>query len=166
MRRIVVGAVSGSYGIKGWIKVRSSTDPPENILSYQPWWLEGRGTSQCREVVAGNLQGADIVVAALQGISTPEEARALKGLTIAVDRDCFPQPAAGEYYQVDLLDLSVRNLAGCELGSVKEIMATGANDVLVVRGERERLIPFLQPDIIRSVDLRAGVIEVDWDEDF
>lgn len=166
MRRIIIGAVSGSYGVKGWIKVRSFTDPPENILTYEPWWLENKGSSQCWQVRAGKVHGPGAVVVELAGLDTPEQAQALKGLQVAVDRDRFPPPAPGEYYQVDLLGLTVRNLKGCVFGKVTEVMPTGANDVLIVDGERERLIPFVQPDTIRSVDLQSGVIEVDWDEEF
>lgn len=165
-RRVVIGAVSGSYGVRGWIKVRSFTEPPENILSYQPWWLEGRGGDQAFRVLAGKPHGGGLVVAAVEGIGTPEQAQALKGLQISVDRACFPPPAPGEYYQVDLLGMTVRNLDGCVLGRVTDVMATGANDVLIVQGERERLIPFLQPETVRAVDLASRLIEVDWDEDF
>lgn len=164
--RVVIGAVAGSYGVRGWVKVRSFTDPPQNILRYQPWWLEGKGLTRACEVLQGKPQGHGFVVAAVQGIETPEEAQLLKGCQVTVDRACFPPPAAGEYYQVDLLGLTVRNLDGCVLGTVNEVFETGANDVLVVSGERERLIPFVQPDTVRSVDLDGGLIEVDWDEDF
>ena len=166
MGRVVIGAVTGSFGVKGWVKVRSFTDPPENILSYLPWRLEGPGRCTDCQVRSGNLHGHDVVVVAMEGVSTREEAQALKGLQVVVDRGCFPPPAPGEYYRVDLLGVTVRNLQGRVLGSVKDVMSTGANDVLVVLGERERLIPFVQPQIIREIDLQSGFIEVDWDETF
>jgi 16S rRNA processing protein RimM len=166
MSRVVVGSVTGSFGVKGWIKVLSFTDPPENILRYRPWWLDGHGESQSWQVISGHGHGKGLVVAALEGVNSPEQARELRGLAVTVNRDQFPPAAAGEYYQVDLIGLTVRNLNGVVMGVVRDIMQTGANDVLIVEGQRERLIPFVQPDTVRSVDLAAREIEVDWDEDF
>jgi 16S rRNA processing protein RimM len=83
-----------------------------------------------------------------------------------VPRSALPPPAAGEYYWVDLEGLRVVNVEGVDFGTVSHLFSTGANDVLVARGERERMIPFVQPDFIRSVDFDAGVVTVDWDPDF
>jgi 16S rRNA processing protein RimM len=86
-------------------------------------------------------------------------------MEIAVPRSAFPPPAEGEYYWADLVGLKVVNLQGVELGRVEEVLQTGANDVLVLQGERERLLPFIA-DVIRRVDLAAGLISVDWGEDY
>lgn len=88
------------------------------------------------------------------------------GCEIGICRDQLPAPGAGEYYWNDLEGLEVRNLQGESLGVVDHLMETGANDVLVVRGERERLIPFLQGQVVISVDLDEQRIQVDWDKDF
>ena len=84
------------------------------------------------------------------------------GADVAVHRRQLPAAEAGRYYWVDLIGLSVVNREGIALGTVIALMETGANDVLVVQGERERLIPFVLGRVVLDVDLEAGVIEVDW----
>lgn len=165
MRTVLVGEISGSYGVRGWVRVRSYTDPPENILRYRPWFLEHQGHKIECHLVDGK-QHAGSVVALLQGVSSPEQARELRGARILVDRAAFPPPEGGTFYWVDLIGLTVRNLDGQDLGKVADVIATGANDVLVVRGERERLIPFVRDYTIRAVDLEAAEILVDWDAVF
>lgn len=165
MRRVIVGEVGGSYGVRGWVKVRSHTDPPGNILHYRPWYLQlHEEPREFRVLEAKPHQGG--VIAALEGVGTPEQARELCGARILVDRAQFRPTEPDEFYWVDLIGLSVRNLDGQTLGSVTDLLATGANDVLIVQGERERLIPFVQEHTVRRVDLEAGEILVDWDADF
>lgn len=161
---VEVGTLSGVYGVKGWLRVYSYTDPPENILSYGPW-LVGDGSPVSREVLDGGVHGKGII-AQLAGIDDRDLARRLVGATIRVPRKRFAQVAAGEYYCSDLIGLQVRNHDGVAFGEVLDVMETGANDVLVIQGERRRLVPFLVPDVIRSVDLGAGTMDVDWDADF
>jgi len=165
MGSVIVGEIKGSYGIKGWVKIHSFTAPPENILHYAPWLLDARGVIREMAVVTGKLHG-QAVVALLEGIATPEDAQSLRGAKILVDRSSFPPALPGEFYRIDLLGLEVRNLAGFSLGTVKDVMATGANDVLVLEGERERLVPFLQGSTVKAVELEKGEILVDWDENF
>ena len=81
-------------------------------------------------------------------------------------RDALPKPAPGELYWSDLEGLRVRTVEGRELGTVSHLFETGANDVIVVKGDRERLIPFLRDSVVREVDLAAGTMIVDWDPDF
>jgi 16S rRNA processing protein RimM len=102
----------------------------------------------------------------IAGIDDRDIAASLLNTQIAVRREQLPPAAEGEYYWSDLVGLAVRTIAGVELGKVTHLMQTGANDVLVVKGDRERLIPFLQPDVVKRVDLDAGIIEVDWDPEF
>lgn len=165
MGEVVVGSVRGSFGVKGWIKIHSYTDRPESILDYAPWTLELSGSSRQYALLDGRLHG-DAVIALLDGVATPEDAQALRGARIVVDRTCFPEASPGEFYRIDLLGCEVRNLAGKALGTVREVMETGANDVLVLRGERERLVPFVQGAVVKSVDLPQREILVDWDEEF
>lgn len=162
---MIVGEMSGSYGVQGWVKVRSYTDPPANILRYRPWVLDHGGVSVEYQLIDGKPHAGGII-AFLAGISSPEQARELRGAKIRVDRDQFPPAAPGEHYWVDLIGLTVRNLEGRVLGIVGDLMATGANDVLVVQGDRERLVPFVKDRTVRSIDLEAGEILVDWDEEF
>jgi 16S rRNA processing protein RimM len=160
-RRVAVGRVAGFFGIRGWVKVYSYTRPREAILSYSPWLVELGGTWRELEVAEGQVHGKGIV-ARITGVGDRDQAAQLLGAEIAVAMSRFPATAANEYYWADLEGLRVVNLLGQELGHVDHLFETGANDVLVTRGERERLIPFTK-NAIQRVDLASGVIHVDWD---
>ncbi len=165
--RIPVGEISGAFGIQGWVKVYSYTQPRENVLQYSPWELEHRGNRFKVAVLTGRRQG-QTVVAALEGIATREQAQALRGAKISIDRAQLPELPPGEFYWVDLIGLKVIDLNGQHLGQVADLMETGANDVLIVRGlgDKEILIPWLRDRVIRDLDLEAGTIRVDWDLDY
>ncbi len=162
---VVVGSVSGLYGVRGWLKVHSYTAPRENILSYSPWYLLLEGQWRVMHPQEGRRQGKAVAVC-LAGCNDRDQASALLGAEIAVRRDQLPEAADDEYYWLDLEGLRVRTLQGVDLGLVDHLFETGANDVLVVRGERERLIPYLWGQVVRSVDLRGRVMVVDWDPEF
>ena len=165
-RMITVGRVHGAFGVRGELKLESFTAPESAILRYQPWTLrDAQGRERSIEGVRGRA-GAKGLVATIPGIEGRDAAEAMRGTEILVPRSVLPPPAPGEYYWVDLEGLRVRNLEGVDFGTVSHLFSTGANDVLVARGERERMIPFLAPDYIRSVDFDAGVVTVDWDADF
>jgi len=153
------------HGVKGWVKVFSYTEPRENILHYRPWYLRQGGEWRPRACVAGNRHGKG-VIARLDGCEDREQARLLMNTEIGVGREQLPATEPDEYYWNDLLGLEVVNLQDERLGRVDQLIETGANDVLVVNGERERLIPFVQRQVVMNVDLEAGVIRVDWDKDF
>jgi len=163
-RLVALGRVSGLFGVRGWVKVHSDTRPRENILRYSPWYLLRGGRWRAYEVLAGRPQGKTLV-AHLRGCDDREQARRLMGATIAVRRSQLGGDEDG-YFWTDLEGLEVVTAEGRVLGVVDHLMETGANDVLVVRGERERLIPWLPEQVILSVDLEAGCIRVDWDPDF
>ncbi len=160
---VPIGVISGVHGVRGWVKVHSFTQPREAILQYQPWLL-GPERRQVK-IGEGRRQGKS-VVAAIDGINDRETARALLDLEIAVPRESLPVLADGQYYWADLVGLEVVTVTGQTLGKVERLMETGANDVLVVRGERERLIPYVPGQYVIRVDLQAGRLEVDWDPDF
>jgi len=162
---VVLGRINGLYGVQGWVKVFSHTEPRENILAYKTWYLKQGADWQPCKLLAGRRQGKTIV-AHLQGVADRDQAAALIDTEIAVRRDQLPPPQAGEYYWTDLEGLGVRNLEGVDLGTVSHLFSTGANDVMVVKGERERMIPFVQGDYVQAVDLQAGEITVDWDSEF
>lgn len=166
---ITIGRISGLYGVKGWVKVFSHTEPRENILHYSPWLLKmGDGTWQAVEVEDGRLHGQGIV-ARLQSCDAREQAAALIGADIVIRRDQLAAREEGEYYWIDLIGLDVVNLQGERLGRVETLMPTaGANDVLVVSGATggEMLIPYVYGEIVVSVDLARKVIEVDWQADY
>ncbi|OAH96622.1 ribosome maturation factor RimM [Methylomonas methanica] len=161
-----VGQVSGVFGVKGWVKIYSFTDPRENILQYSPWILQKNSQIQEVKLLGGRRQGS-LVVAELQGISDRDLAAELMGADILIRKQQLPKAGDGEYYWADLIGLEVRNQEGCKLGKVDYLLETGANDVLVVvDGDVERLIPFLQQSTILKIDLDDGLIIVDWDPDF
>lgn len=162
---ILLGRISGLYGVRGWVKVYSYTEPRENILGFSPWHVRLGGEWQFREVAEGRVHGKGIV-ARLSDVEDRDAAAALVGADIAISRDRLPAPAPGEYYWTDLIGLRVFTLAGAELGVVDHLLETGANDVLVVQGERERLIPFIREQVVVEIDLERGVMRVDWDPDF
>ncbi|NNF96055.1 MAG: ribosome maturation factor RimM [Halobacteria archaeon] len=166
---ILLGRVSGLFGVKGWIRVYSDTEPRDNILNYSPWYLRRQDGWQPYEVIAGRPHGKGIV-AHLANCPDRDAAAELIGSTIAIWRDQLPAAAEDEYYWSDLRGLKVITTQGVELGRVVNLMETGANDVLVVReaGEqgREHLIPFIRQQVIQEVDLENGQLTVDWDPEF
>ncbi len=163
---VLLGKVLGAFGVRGEIKLESFTDPKSAILRYQPWTLRD---AQGRERELTQARGRDTakgLVATFPGVEDRDAAEALRGSEVYAPRSALPPPAPGEYYWVDLEGLRVVNLEGADFGIVSHLFSTGANDVLVAHGERDRMIPFLEPDYIKSVDFDAGVVTVDWDADF
>lgn len=160
-----MGHVAGAYGVRGWVKVISDAEPREALLDYSPWLLKFRGEWKAYTPVEGGLHGKGLV-ARLEGVDDRDGAEALRGAEIAVERTQLEPLAAGEYYWADLVGLRVVTTGGVELGRVERLLETGSNDVLVVQGERERLIPYLRPQVVTAIDLAAGTLEVDWDPEF
>lgn len=162
-RRVAIGRIAGLFGVRGWVKVYSYTRPREAILNYSPWYVEQQSVSRTFQVAEGRVQGKGLV-AHLLGCSDRDMAASLVGGEIVVPLSQLPPAGANEYYWAELEGLRVVNLGGQELGVVSHLFETGANDVMVVRGERERLIP-IGGGFVRRIDRDAGVIEVDWDTD-
>ncbi len=159
---VLMGHIAGVYGVKGWLKIHSHTAPRDNILNYNPWLLSFEGGAwEAREVLAGRRQGKGIV-ARIAGVDDRDQARLLIGTQIAIKRDQLAPLPEGEYYWHELIGLKVVNLQDIELGCVDHLFETGANDVLVVKGERERLIPYAVGPIVKDIDLAAGCMRVDW----
>ena len=163
-RRVVLGAIAGPHGTRGWVRIRSVTEPPENILRYAPWHVGRNGHWSAVGVAEGRVQGRGVIVR-LDDCRDRDDALGYRGCDIAVWRSQLPLLEDGEYYWADLVGLRVATAGGVELGEVEWMMETGANDVMVVRGESERLIPFLPGTVVRSVDVGRGAIVVDWHPD-
>ena len=164
-QQVIVGEIAGVFGIKGWVKVYSHTDPPRNILVYSPWTLTNSVGSKQFKVLSGSIHGS-YVVAHLEGVDDRDEALKLKSSKILVPKDQFPPLEQGRYYWAELVGLSVTNLEGFELGTIVEMKETGANDVIVAKAERERLIPFVIGQYVKYINLNEGTMLVDWDVDF
>lgn len=162
---VVLGYLSGLYGVRGALKVYSYTEPRETICEYAPWLLRIDGGWQEYRVIEGRRHGRTLV-ARLEGVDDRDAAAALLGTEIAIPRERLPAPEAGSYYWADLIGLDVVTTNGVALGQVERMFATGANDVMVVAGESERWLPFVMDAVVRKVDLGAAMIEVDWDPEW
>lgn len=165
MKRVLLGKITGVYGVRGWVKVHSDTAPKENILDYSPWQVRIGSEWRTLTLTAGRRHNRGLV-GHLQGCDDRDTARTLVGADIAVLRSQLAATEEDEYYWADLVGCRVVTREGQELGHVDHLLETGANDVLVISGERERLIPFLQGRTVTAVDVAAGVIEVDWNPDW
>ena len=164
-RRILVGRLSGAFGVSGEIKCQSFTDPPERLLEYRPLAMR----LENRELPLPRLNGrltAKGLVLRLPDVADRDAAQALRGAELWVARSRLPALPPGEYYWADLEGLRVVNREGADFGTVSHLFETPANPVLVAVAERERLIPFLPGRFVDAVDLDAGLISVDWDADF
>lgn len=165
---IVVGRVGSPHGVQGWMKLHSYTQPADNILQYRHWFIQA-SDGAWHPVDMANIQtqasSDGHMRIKLPDCESPEAARLYTNLLIAVMRDQLPAPLPGEHYWSDLEGLSVINTAGVSFGQVSHLFATGANDVLVIKGDRERLLPYIK-DVVLEVDLEKGQILVDWDADF
>ncbi len=165
-RLILVGRIVGLHGVAGEVKLESYTEPRTQIFSYQPWLLSSsagdREISGCR----GREQGKGMV-ASLPDVADRDLAASLIGCEIKVRRSSLPEAKPDEYYWTDLEGLEVFTVEGVALGRISHLLATGANDVMVVRdGERERLLPFVLDDYVKAVDFARGRVTVDWDPEF
>ena len=134
-------------------------------MDYQPWLLESAEGWQTisPEAVQGHEKSLSVKFA---HCNTREEAETYKQCHIAISPEQLPKLPKGEYYWSDLEGLKVINHLGIVLGEVSHLIATGSNDVMVVQGEREHMIPYLMDDYIVQIDLAAGELHVRWDADF
>jgi len=160
---IVMGRVAAPFGVKGWIKIQPFTRTVDALLGHRAWWLGREGHWDNSPVEDGAVHGRSLI-AKLQGCDDRDAAARLKGMEVALPRSALPAAVDGEYYWADLIGLEVVNRDGVSLGRVAGLMETGASHVLVVRAERERLIPFAEP-VIESVDIGGGRVVVDWGAD-
>ncbi len=161
---VELGRIGAAFGVRGWVKVISHTRPREGIFEYSRWYLDNGSERRPHDLDAGKAQGSGLI-ARLAGIADRNAAETLNGWSVWVPREELASNDPDEYYWRDLVGLTVINTAGEHLGQVRELMETGANDVLVVEGDRERLLPFVGA-VVREVDLETGRMVVDWDGDF
>lgn len=159
-----MGRVLGPFGVRGWVKCRVFTETLESLQEHPVWTMShASGEQQMR--VEGFEVHPPHILAKLSGVEDRDAAFALQGAEIKVARQALPEPLEGEWYWADLIGLEVINLQGESLGHVRDLLETGAHDVLVVIKERERLIPFVTP-ILHKVSLTEERIQVDWGLDY
>lgn len=168
---VVLGKVSTAFGIKGWVKIHSYTEPLDNLLHYKELWITAAPGWRKIDLVEGRPQGRGLI-GRFAGCNDRDQALSYAGAELAVPRSALPQLEAGDYYWSQLEGLKVINSEGELLGWVDHLLETGANDVLVVRpgessiDDQERLIPYLPGRVVVRVDLEQAELHVDWSADF
>ena len=162
---VLVGQVSALFGIKGWVKIFSYTQPRDNILQYNPWLIKTGADWVEVRLEEGRQQGKG-VIARLEAYDSPEQSSRLIGCDIGLRQAQLPSLSEDEYYWNDLIGMQVINQDKVDLGIVKRMIETGSNDVLIVQGDSERLIPYIKEQVIKNIDLDEKIIQVDWDPDF
>jgi 16S rRNA processing protein RimM len=169
---VLVGYVSGAYGIHGWVRIRPYSLDADALLSAKTWWLDKPSLCDV-DVLHAKIHGED-VVAQLVGVAGRDAAEALKGATVQIPRSHFPALADGEFYWIDLIGLAVENLQGETLGQLSDLMDNGAHPILRVavapapgqeKSSKELLIPYVD-QFVKTVDLAARKIIVDWGLDY
>jgi len=159
---VVIGKLGKAHGIKGLISVISYMEPRENILKYSDWLISERGEWRTLHRSEDRVTPKGIFVH-VDGYDTREEVGTLTNAEISIPKGLLPALAEGEYYWDDLIGLNVKTMQNLMIGQVASLISTGSNDVLIVSGEKRHLIPYLQNDVIKKVDLIAGEIIIDWD---
>ena len=161
---LIIGRFGRPFGILGWIKVISFTTPEENILKFNTWLIQENHT--WHEIVLDKTRKqARSIIVKLPPYNSPEEVSSLTNTEIGIWPKQLPKLPTNEYYWSDLVESEVINKEGSNLGVVQKLIATGANDVLVVVGKRKYLIPYIS-SVILDIDLNNKTIQVDWGEDF
>lgn len=166
---VIVGKMGSAYGIHGWLRVFSSTEKPNNIFNYKPWFIKIEGKLQWIGLKNWKRHNQDLIIK-VKEVEDRKAATLLTNCEIVVDASQLPNLDNGEYYWKDLLGCQVITISGCQLGEVIDFMETGSNDILVLKAKlkkdgfiiQKHLIPFLDGQVIKNVDLTAHVIEVDW----
>lgn len=162
---VVMGRFGAPHGVRGWVKVFPEADPGPGLIDLLPWLIEDAAGWQPLELAEARVQPLHLLVR-VAGCEDREAAGMLRNRLIAVPRSVLPPPAEGEFYWVDLLGVEVVDVDGRRYGRISQMLETGANDVMVVQGEREHLIPFVREQVVREVDLEARRITVAWFEEF
>ena len=171
MTELRVGSINGSHGVRGWVKVFSYTDPVAAILDYGPWTLRKGSKVEQVEVLDGQMSGRKLI-ARLDGVTDRNTADTLNGYDIYVSKGALPALAEGDYYWYQLEGIRVVNRQGETLGVIERLFETGANDVMVVQAspdsidDTERLIPYVEDEVIEEIDLSARVMTVNWQSDY
>lgn len=162
---VAMGYIKGVFGIKGWLKVKTDTEYADSLLDYRRWRLHKDGRRQDVEIEDGKIVGSELQVK-FAGIDDRDQAALLRGYTVEIPRDEFAETEEDEYYWVDLVGMQVKNRAGETIGTVQNLMETGAHDILVVaKAEGKTLIPFVS-QFIDGVDRENRTITADWSSDY
>ena len=166
---MIIGTIGAPYGVKGWVKINSYTDEKAGIFDYAPWII---GTETKYQVAQWRTH-SKALVAKLEGIDSRDDAERIKNLDISIESSQLPELGDDEFYWRDLVGMQVVTDKGYSLGKIKEIFATGANDVMLVKantndafGQKERMLPILFDQVVKNIDKTSATITVDWDPAF
>jgi 16S rRNA processing protein RimM len=188
---IELGVVGAPFGVRGWVKLRSFTDPPDRLLQHRSVQLRVGGSWVAYRIEASGRSGGQLT-AKLKGVDDRDQAGVLRGAQIGVPRAELPQRDDKDFYRADLIGCEVVNLAGRYLGKVQHFVETPVQVLMVVRGgaaapgdmesgasaavpgeresrrvrecgEKEYWVPAV-PLHLRRVDLTARRVVVDWDD--
>ena len=159
-----MGRILGPFGVKGWVRVKTFTQEPDALAAHARWLVATPAGWQEREIEGFELHSKG-PVAKLAACDDREAAQQLQGCEVAVTRAELGEAEDGSIYWVDLVGLAVVDEAGQDLGRVEGLFESGETSVLVVRGLRERMIPFV-PEYVKAVDREGGRITVDWKADY
>lgn len=171
---LAIGKITSPHGIKGWVKISTQTEPADNIFNYQPWLIKSKRGTTSLDVINWRVQGKSYI-AQIKQIADRNAAEALCPVDIYIEKSDLPELGEGDFYWHQLEKCDVTSVFGQQsqvLGQVKYVMPTGANDVLVVEpsensiDDRERLVPYVLGQYVRSVDIDKRLITVDWDPEF
>jgi len=162
--KVILGRFGAAHGVRGWLYLISFTDPIDSIFEHTKWLVEHRGQWETLHLETGKRHGKGLVVK-IKEIDDRELAREYTNDEIAIPRDNLPTLSEDEHYWEELVGAKVLTENGITLGVVKELLATGSNDVLVVTGKRQRLIPYTN-DVIIKIDKTKKEITVNWDPEF
>lgn len=169
---LVIGQFGRPYGIQGWIKLFSFTEISESIFKYKPWCIKQSNLFKLIKIKNWKKNNKVIIVK-VDGINNRIQAEIIKNKKIFIDSNNLTKLESGSYYWKDIIRCTVINTDNYILGTVKEILETGSNDVLVIRSNindifkiKERLIPWLETKIIKNIDIYKKIIKVEWDPSF
>lgn len=164
---VVIGQICAPHGVKGWVHVRSFTAPPNNLAKFPCWQLYFKDKKHNKLIKVEQFKAhGNHFVAKLADIDDRDMAALFTNWEIMIEREALPELDTGEYYLADLLGMKVYNTDGITLGTVTNFLETGANDVLIVEGEKEHLIPCVIGEHVLKVCLDKKEIEVVWDAEF
>lgn len=163
---VIIGRIGAPFGVKGWVKVQSFTQPSDNIFNYHPWLIRANKQWQTISIAAKQIQHKQAVIQ-FENCHDREQAQRYTNCDIGISRTLLPTLPKDEFYWQDLVGLQVINQDNRNLGTVTQLMETGANDVLIVKSDSEEIaIPLLFDEVVIDVDLTNKILRVQWDPDF
>ncbi|MGE4596476.1 MAG: ribosome maturation factor RimM [Methylophilaceae bacterium] len=162
---VVMGKVVGSFGINGWLKIKSFSEKIEALGKYENWYFSQDEKIWSEKKIEQFKINLNKISVKIYGINDRTAADGCKGYLIGIPRQSLPKLANNEFYWNDLIGFEVVTLSNVLLGKLETFIETGANDVMVVEGDKQRLLPYT-PSVVKKVDVKQQQIIVDWDENF